>query len=80
MTTEQEIHRELDASGLECPMPLLRTKLALRDLSAGEVLRVIATDPGSARDIPRYIEMSPHQLLGAEDVESRYCFLIRKGE
>ena len=70
----------LDATGLECPMPLLRTKLALRPLTAGMTLRVIATDPGSARDIPRYIELSAHELCESCEHDGQYIFVIRKGE
>lgn len=70
----------LDASGLQCPMPLLKTKLALRDLSPGQVLEVIATDAGSLVDIPRYLEKSPHTLLSQSEADAdRYIFLISCG-
>lgn len=79
-TGESGACNDLDLTGLECPMPLLRTKLALRNLSAGETIRVMASDPGSARDIPKFIDMSPHELLSVDESESLYCFVIRKGE
>lgn len=71
--------QHLDTSGLACPMPLLKTKLALRELSVGERLLVIATDSGSWRDIRKYVEMSGHELLAAAEVNGQYQFLIRKG-
>jgi TusA-related sulfurtransferase len=70
---------QLDASELMCPMPLLKTKLALRDLAVGEVLHVIATDSGSWRDIPRFLQLNAHELLAAIDVDGRYEFWIKKG-
>jgi len=74
----------LDATGLQCPMPLLKTKLALRDLSPGQTLEVTATDAGSARDIPRYLEKSPHELVSMSDEGQNgtagvYTFLISCG-
>ncbi|QQD22906.1 hypothetical protein GJQ55_08485 [Venatoribacter cucullus] len=60
-------------------MPLLKTKLALRELSVGQVLLVTATDSGSWRDIRKYADMSGHELLAADEVNGRYQFLIRKG-
>ncbi|MFE8071468.1 sulfurtransferase TusA family protein [Marinobacteraceae bacterium S3BR75-40.1] len=71
--------QKLDASGLECPMPLLKTKLALNTMSPGEVLEVLATDPGSARDIPAFLKLSPHELLESEESEQGLRFWIRRG-
>ncbi len=53
----------LDARGLNCPLPLLKTRQALRGLSAGALLEVTATDAGSARDIPDYLRQSSHELF-----------------
>lgn len=75
----QEPDQTLDASGLQCPMPLLRTKLSLNAMAPGERLRVIATDPGSARDIPAFLRFSHHELEKQEDDEERYVFVIRCG-
>lgn len=79
MSNLSDYQQHLDASGLACPMPLLKTKLALRELQPGNVLRVTATDSGSWRDIRKYIDMSGHELLAAEEVNGCYEFLIRKG-
>ncbi|WP_430462021.1 sulfurtransferase TusA family protein [Thalassolituus sp. LLYu03] len=69
----------LDASGLECPMPLLKTKMALKALAPAQVLYVLATDAGSWRDIRKYVDLSSHELLDAKVVDDAYQFWIRKG-
>jgi len=69
----------LDASGLNCPMPLLKTKQSLKNMAAGQVLKVIATDAGSWRDIQVFVNNSAHELLLAEEVEAQYCYWIKKG-
>lgn len=68
----------LDTRKLNCPMPLLKTKLALNNLPSGARLLVIATDPGSARDIPAYIALSNHRLLEQGETEATYRFLIER--
>ncbi|WP_097461782.1 sulfurtransferase TusA family protein [Mangrovitalea sediminis] len=72
--------RVLDTSGLTCPMPLLKTKLALNGMSAGDVLEVVATDPGSLRDIPAFIKLSYHELVDVEEAADRFRFFIRCGQ
>lgn len=72
--------RILDASGLQCPMPLLKTKLELNTMAAGEQLEVVATDPGSARDIPAFVAMSCHHLVDSAVTGSQYRFVIRCGD
>ena len=68
----------LDASGLQCPMPLLKTKQALNALVGGERLRVVATDPGSVRDFEVFCAQSGHQLLECRQDGERYCYLLEK--
>lgn len=69
---------ELDASGLQCPMPLLKAKRALNTLAAGERLRVIATDPGSVRDFEVFAAQSGHKLLESREEDGRYYYLLEK--
>ncbi len=69
----------LDTSGLRCPMPLLKTKLALNAMSPGEELEVIATDAGSERDIPAFINMSHHYLVSQAEADGCFRFVIRCG-
>jgi len=71
--------QHLDARGLECPMPLLKTKLALKQLNPGEVLWVTATDAGSWRDIKKFTELTSHELLQASDEQDCYQYWIKKG-
>ncbi|MCU5788246.1 hypothetical protein B27N_03249 [Alcanivorax marinus] len=70
----------MDARGLNCPLPLLKTRQALRGLAPGALLEVAATDAGSARDIPEYLRQSPHELVRRQDDDREYRFLIRRGE
>lgn len=60
-------------------MPLLKTKLELSAMSPGETLEVIATDAGSTRDIPAFLEHSPHQLLCQEEEAGQFRFVIQCG-
>ncbi|HKK56766.1 sulfurtransferase TusA family protein [Marinobacter sp.] len=69
--------RTLDATGLRCPMPLLKTKLELSGMAPGEELLVIATDSGSARDIPAYLMLTRHELLSSSEEGGRYRFMIK---
>lgn len=69
---------ELDASGLNCPLPILKAKKALASLSGGQVLRVIATDPGAVRDFEVFSQQMGHTLLEARAVDGRFRFLLRK--
>ncbi|AUZ85829.1 sulfurtransferase TusA family protein [Methylophaga nitratireducenticrescens] len=70
---------ELDTSGLNCPLPLLKTKKALSTMKTGERLRLIATDRGAFIDIPVYCEMSEHQLVDTTETENKLLFIIEKG-
>ena len=78
MPTASAKAAELDATGLSCPMPLLKAKKALNELGAGECLRVVATDPGSVRDFRVFSEQSGHALLESREEDGRYYYLLRK--
>lgn len=69
----------LDASGLACPMPVVRTRQAIQQLASGEVLEVISTDRGSLQDIPAWAEATGNQLLEKREEDGRFTFLIEKG-
>lgn len=68
----------LDVSGLTCPMPLLKAKQELNKLHAGQVLNVIATDPGTQRDFRSFMSLSCHQLIEESEVDGIYRYWIRK--
>lgn len=70
-----EFTKELDASGLNCPMPILRAKKALKELNSGDVLRVIATDPGSVKDFEAFAKQTGNELL--ESIEEGGSFFYR---
>ena len=69
---------ELDATGLQCPMPLLKAKRALNGMQAGQRLRVLATDQGSVRDFRVFAEQSGHRLLSSTESQGVYQYLIEK--
>lgn len=69
----------LDAKGLSCPMPLLRTKKEIGKLGKGEILQVDGTDPGSRNDIPGWCERSGHEYLGEREGSGFFSFFIKKG-
>lgn len=75
---EPDIDVELDAKGLRCPLPLLKAKQALNAMSAGQCLRVEATDAGSVRDFRAFAELSGHELIQHPDVGGVYTYLIIK--
>lgn len=68
----------LDATGLRCPMPLLKAKKALNEIEPGTLLRVVATDPGSVRDFAVFSEQSGHALLESAEADGRYTYLLEK--
>ena len=69
---------EIDATGLACPMPLLKAKQALNGMQSGERLQVIATDQGSWRDFQSFADYSGHRLLQREQQQGRYIYLLEK--
>jgi len=69
---------EVDATGLACPMPLLKARQGLSQLESGQVLRVLATDAGSVRDFHSFCELSGHKMLEFVEREHRYIYLLEK--
>lgn len=69
---------ELDASGLNCPLPILRAKKALTELGSGQVLRIIATDPGSTKDFAAFAKQTGHALEESSEEAGKFYFLLRK--
>jgi tRNA 2-thiouridine synthesizing protein A len=70
--------KELDARGLSCPLPIIKTKKSLNELTPGQVLRVIATDPGSVADMGAFAEQTGNELLSSGEENKQYVFYIRK--
>jgi tRNA 2-thiouridine synthesizing protein A len=70
----------LDTKGLKCPLPVLKARKAMRDLPAGGVLRVLATDPGASKDFAHFCETTGHRLLASREEGGTLVFDIQKPE
>jgi tRNA 2-thiouridine synthesizing protein A len=73
-----EFHKDLDARGLKCPLPILKAKKALSDMSSGDILRVLATDPGSVRDFEAFARQTGNDLLEHSQAELEFTFFMRR--
>ena len=73
-----QFDKDLDTRGLNCPLPILRTKKALADLQSGQVLRVVATDPGSVKDFETFSKQTGHALLSHGEANGEFTFLMKK--
>ena len=76
---KNEYDHYLDASGLRCPEPLMMVRNRMIDMQSGQTLKVVATDPSTSWDIPKYCSFLQHELLAREQVDDTYVYLIRKG-
>ena len=72
------IAQELDARGLNCPLPILRAKKSINALASGEVLRITATDPGSVKDFEAFCKQTGHSLLSSSEADGAFVFEIQK--
>lgn len=70
--------QEVDARGLNCPLPILRAKKALTGLESGKVLKVLATDPGSRRDFEAFSRQTGHELLSSEEIDKVWHFYLKR--
>lgn len=70
--------QELDASGLNCPLPILKTKKALSSLVEGQTLQIICTDPGSTKDFVAFCKQTGHELVESREQDEKFYFLIAK--
>ncbi len=73
-----DFDKELDARGLNCPLPILRTKKSLNDMVSGQILRVLATDPGSVKDFQAFSRQTGNELLSAETATNEFVFFMKK--
>jgi len=73
-----DFDKELDTRGLNCPLPILRTKKALSDLTSGQVLKVVATDPGAVKDFQTFSKQTGHELLQSGEANREFTFFMRK--
>ena len=70
--------KELDAKGLNCPLPILRAKKALADMTSGQVLRVLSTDPGSVKDFAAFAKQTGNELLSSAEQGKEFEFYIKR--
>jgi tRNA 2-thiouridine synthesizing protein A len=70
--------KDLDTRGLNCPLPILKAQKALTDMASGQVLRVVATDPGSVKDFEAFSRQTGHALLSQSATASEFTFFVKK--
>ena len=70
--------KELDARGLNCPLPILRAKKALTDMQSGQVLKIVATDPGSVKDLQAFAKQTGNELLSQADANKEFTFFLKR--
>ncbi len=73
-----EFDKELDARNLNCPLPILRCKKGLSEITGGQVLKVQATDPGSVKDFQAFCRQTGHELLQQDEENGLFTFFIKK--
>lgn len=73
-----DFDKELDARGLNCPLPILRTKKSLNDMSSGQVLKIVATDPASVKDFEAFSKQTGHMLVSSSKTDKEFLFFLRK--
>ncbi|MEE9352722.1 MAG: sulfurtransferase TusA family protein [Thiotrichaceae bacterium] len=74
-----DFNEELDARGLNCPLPILRCKKAMNGMDTGGVLKIVATDPGSVKDFEAFCKQTGNELLETSEDGSEFTFFIKKG-
>jgi len=70
--------KELDARGLNCPLPILRAKKALNDMQSGQVLSILATDPGSVKDFQAFAKQTGNDLLSQAEANKEFTFFLKR--
>jgi len=73
-----EATQELDARNLNCPLPILRAKKTINGMDSGQVLKILATDPGSVKDFEAFARQTGHELMEASEVGDEFHFLLKK--
>ena len=73
-----EFTEKYDASGLNCPLPILRSKKALNSLESGDVLYIVSTDSGSVKDFDAFCKQTGNELLESSEAEGKFHFYIKK--
>jgi tRNA 2-thiouridine synthesizing protein A len=78
MTDAVTVTRELDCRGMSCPLPIIKTRREMDSLAPGDVLKMVATDPGSVNDMAAWARKTGHEMVGTEESGGEFAFYIRK--
>lgn len=70
--------KTLDASGLSCPLPVLKSKKAIKELEIGEILEIISTDNGSKKDIPAWTRVTGQELIEEKEENGKFIFIVKR--
>ena len=73
-----EFDKELDTSGLNCPLPIIKAKKEINTMDPGQVLHIISTDPGAVKDFESFANQTGNELLKSEEKDSKFYFLMKK--
>ena len=73
-----QVHKELDARGLNCPLPILKAKKALADMTSGQILRVVSTDAGSVRDFQAFAKQTGNELVEQQTVGADHISVLKR--
>ena len=73
-----DFDQELDARGLNCPLPILRTKKALNDMASGQIVRILATDPASVRDFQAFARQTGNELVEHGEQDGAFFFVMKR--
>ncbi|RUP23902.1 MAG: sulfurtransferase TusA family protein [Curvibacter sp.] len=73
-----DIHKEIDTRGLNCPLPILKAKKALTDMLSGQLLKVVATDPGSTRDFQAFAKQTGNELVEQKTLGDEFIHVLRR--
>ena len=76
--TDTQIDQELDARNLNCPLPILRAKKTLNGMESGQVVKILATDPGAVKDFEAFANQTGHELLDSSEVDGEFHFMMKK--
>jgi TusA-related sulfurtransferase len=73
-----EVDREIDTRGLNCPLPILKAKKSLNDMTSGQLLKVVSTDPGSVRDFQAFARQTGNELMEQQTVGSDFIHVLKR--
>ena len=73
-----DFDKELDTSGLNCPLPIIKAKKEINTMNAGQILKIISTDPGAVKDFESFANQTGNELLNTEEKDNKFYFLLKK--